>query len=34
MMYFVQKEIQNEEKYKEEQEQQEIKKFFDLKENV
>ena len=33
-MYFVQKEIQNEEKYKEEQEQQEIKKFFDLKENV
>jgi len=34
MMYFVQKEIQNEEKYKEEQEQQEIKKFFDLKENA
>jgi len=34
MMYFVQKEIQNDERFKEEQQHQEIKKFFDLKENA
>ena len=34
MMYFVQKEIQNDENYKDNEHHQEVKTFFDLKNNV